>query len=108
MLSKYLSELQEILTRLNPYKAILFGSSAEGNFTDDSDIDLIVVLKKDEMPKTFDERIQNYSRVKEFFKPLKNEVPMDIIVYTKAEWSHFIKADNSFTRNVLKRGEVLI
>ena len=108
MLAKYLSDIKGILTQLNPYKAILFGSSVEGNFTDDSDIDLIVVLQKDEMPKNFDERIQNYSWVKEFFKSLKNEVPMDIIVYTKAEWSNFIKADNSFTRDVLKRGEVLI
>lgn len=108
MLSKYLTELKDILTQLNPYKAILFGSSVYGDFTDDSDIDLIVVLEKNNIPKNFDERIQNYSLVKRFFKPLKDKVPMDIIVYTKSEWQNFIKADNSFTREVLERGEVLI
>ncbi|MGD9732994.1 MAG: nucleotidyltransferase domain-containing protein [Desulfamplus sp.] len=108
MLQNYLVELNDILARLNPYKAILFGSSVYGKFNDDSDIDLIVVLNKDEMPNNFDERLKNYSWVKEFFKPLKYKVPMDIIVYTKTEWSHFIKADNSFTREVLEKGETLI
>lgn len=108
MLSIYLAELKEILTQLNPYKAILFGSSVYGNFTDDSDIDLIVVLERNDVPANFDERIQNYSLVKRFFKPLKDKVPMDIIVYTKSEWQNFIKANNSFTREILERGEFLI
>jgi len=108
MLKRYIAELKEILFRLNPYKAILFGSSVYGDFTDDSDIDLIVVLEKNEMPENFDERIKNYSLVKNFFKPLKDKVPMDIIVYTKSEWEHFLKADNSFTREILERGDILI
>ncbi|MGD9730897.1 MAG: nucleotidyltransferase domain-containing protein [Desulfamplus sp.] len=108
MLSEYLTELKEILAQLKPYKAILFGSSVYGNFTDDSDIDLIVVLEKDDMPKNFDERTQNYSLVKKFFKPLKDKVPMDILVYTKSEWKSFINADNSFTREILERGEMII
>jgi predicted nucleotidyltransferase len=35
-----------------------------GEIRDDSDIDLIVVLDKNEMPRSFDERIANYSSVK--------------------------------------------
>ncbi len=33
---------------------------------------------------------------------------MDLIVYTRQEWDNFIKADNSFTREVLEKGKVLI
>jgi len=107
-LQNHLTELKNILSELNPYKAILFGSYASGEVNRDSDIDLIVVLNKDEIPKDFDGRIKNYSFVKNFFKPLKHKVPMDLIVYTKTEWNNFIKADNSFTREVLEKGETLI
>ncbi|MBF0200364.1 MAG: hypothetical protein HQK66_03450 [Desulfamplus sp.] len=48
---------------------------------DESDLDLIVILEKNDMPRNFDERTHNYSWVKEFLKPLNNNVPMDIIVY---------------------------
>jgi len=104
----YLTELKSILADLNPYKAILFGSYADGKADEDSDIDLIVVLDKDQRTRTFDERAENYSSVKECFNSLKYRVPMDIIVYTRPEWYDFVKADNSFTREILEKGKSLI
>ncbi|MCI5137802.1 MAG: nucleotidyltransferase domain-containing protein [Candidatus Electrothrix sp. AR1] len=108
MLQNYQTELENILTELKPYKAVLFGSYAYGKVGDDSDIDLIVVLDRDDIPRSFDERIENYSFVKKYFKFLKRKVPMDLIVYTRREWDNFVKADNSFTREVLEKGKVLI
>ena len=108
MLQSYLGELKNILKELNPYKAVLFGSCACGEPNDDSDIDLIVVLNKDELPKNFAERSENYSLVKKYFDILKTKVPMDLIVYTKCEWEEFIKADNSFTKEILDKGKVLV
>jgi len=101
-------ELKNILTGIKPHKAILFGSYAYGKINDDSDIDLIVVLDKNDLPKNFDERAENYSSVKKYFSSLKHKIPMDLIVYTRREWNDFIKADNSFTREILEKGEVLI
>lgn len=77
MLRNYLTELKNILTGLNPYKAVLFGSYAYGEVGDDSDIDLIVVLDKGSMLKGFDEGVANYSSVKKYFTFLKHKVPMD-------------------------------
>ena len=108
MLQNYLTELKNILTELNPYKAVLFGSYAHGKVSDDSDIDLIVALDRDDVPRSFDERIKNYFFVKGYFKFLKRKVPMDLIVYTRREWDNFVKADNSFTREALEKGKVLI
>ncbi|MBW1649757.1 MAG: nucleotidyltransferase domain-containing protein [Deltaproteobacteria bacterium] len=102
-----MTELKNILTEIKPYKAILFGSYGYGKIKDDSDIDLIVVLNKKDLPKNFDERSKNYSFVKKYFKFLKHKIPMDLIVYTKQEWDNFIKADNSFTREILEKGEFL-
>ena len=103
-----MSELTNILNSLNLYKAILFGSYAYGEAGYDSDIDLIVVLNEDGMPTSFEERIKNYSSVKKHFDFLKRKIPMDLIVYTKAEWENFVKADNSFTKEVLEKGKTLI
>lgn len=108
MLQEYLVELKNILAELNPYRAVLFGSYAEGTARVDSDIDLIVVLNKHELPKSFAERSENYSLVKRYFKLLKTKVPMDLIVYTRREWDDFLKSENSFTREILEKGKVLV
>jgi predicted nucleotidyltransferase len=108
MLHEYLAELKNILAELNPYRAVLFGSYAEGTAQTDSDIDLIVVLNKNDLPKNFSERIENYSLVKKYFKLLKAKVSMDLIVYTRREWDDFLKAENSFTREILEKGKVLV
>lgn len=108
MLQEYLAELKNILAELNPYKAVLFGSYAYGEPNDDSDIDLIVVLNTNELPKSFAERSENYSLVKKYFSLLKEKVPMDLIVYTKREWEEFLKADSSFTREILAKGKYLV
>ena len=108
MLQQYFVELKNILSELNPYKAVLFGSCACGESNDDSDIDLIVVLNNNELPKSFAERSENYSFVKKYFSLLKDKVPMDLIVYTKSEWEEFIKADNSFTKEILEKGKILV
>ncbi len=108
MLHEYLADLKNILAELNPYRAVLFGSYAEGTAQPDSDIDLIVVLNKDDLPKNFSERSENYSLVKKYFKLLKAKVPMDLIVYTRREWDDFLKAENSFTQEILEKGEVLV
>jgi predicted nucleotidyltransferase len=108
MLQEYLVELKNILAELNPYRAVLFGSYAEGTARADSDIDLIVVLNKHDLPTSFAERSENYSLVKKYFKMLKAKVPMDLIVYTRREWDEFIKAENSFTQEILEKGKVLV
>ncbi|VEN73872.1 conserved hypothetical protein [Candidatus Desulfarcum epimagneticum] len=108
MPQNHLIELENILAELSPYKAVLFGSYAYGEIGADSDIDLIVVLDKNQPPKNFDERTENYSSVKKYFKHLNVKVPMDLIVYTRPEWDCFIKADNSFTREILEKGKFLV
>ena len=108
MLHNYLTELKNALAHLNPYQAVLFGSYAYGEVHEDSDIDLIVVLDKNEPPKNFDERAANYSSVKKYFRALKNKIPMDLIVYTRSEWDNFLQADNSFTREIMEKGKFLV
>jgi len=101
MLHDYLEELTKSIKELKPYKAILFGSYANGTPHEDSDIDLVIVIDKDNMPKTFAERMSNYSTVKKYFKSLHKKVPMDILVYTKAEWNLLLEVNNSFSKEII-------
>jgi predicted nucleotidyltransferase len=67
-------------------KLVLFGSYAKGNFSDDSDIDFIVVSKTFR-DMNFIERIDktmyiDSKMIKEFLKPF------DILYYSDIEWDN--------------------
>ena len=104
----YLETIKEKLIELKPYKAVLFGSYAYGKIHGDSDIDLIVVLDIEDMPKSFSERMENHSKVRSHLRLINQEVPMDILVYTKHEWEKLIELDTSFTKEILKKGKPII
>jgi len=108
MSQQYLTELTQSLNKLKPYKAILFGSYAEGTIHEDSDIDLIIVLNKDSISTSFGERMSNYSYVKNYLRALNKKVPIDLIVYTKAEWFKLLESNNSFCKEILQKGVSLI
>ena len=47
----YIDLLIKALKQSDPYKIILFGSYAAGTATDDSDIDIVVILDNDDVAK---------------------------------------------------------
>ena len=105
MISANLKE--EIIKKIapkNPYKIILFGSHASGDFDDMSDIDLLVVLNKDEMPRTFKEKSSNYLEINRLLRDINKKVSMDLVVMTRAQWERFIEQDSGFAREVHSKG----
>ena len=102
---------QEILTKLttglNLYKVILFGSFAYGKPGRESDVDLIVVTDDDYMPKNYEENMQCYLKVSSALRDIKKRIPVDLIVHTKPMHEKFIQLGSMFSRDVMKRGEVL-
>lgn len=103
-----ISQIAQRLKALNPYKAILFGSWASGVAVDESDIDLVIVLDVEGMPKSFSERMKNHSRVRSRLRSINREVPMDVLVYTKAEWNQLMRLNTSFAREILKTGRAIL
>jgi predicted nucleotidyltransferase len=91
-----------------PYKLILFGSHAYGSAGEESDIDLLVVLNTDEMPKSFKERYSNYLEVSRLLRDINKKVSMDLLVMTKAQWERFIELDSGFAKEVNSKGINLI
>ena len=87
---------------------ISFGSYAWGNPTEDSDIDLVVLLDENGFAKTFKERIDTIGRVSKLFYDLKAKIPMDILVYTKEEWKKADEVNSSIFKEIKNTGISLL
>jgi predicted nucleotidyltransferase len=101
----------EIISRLSgkkPLKVILFGSRARAEFDEGSDIDLIVVLDKEGVPRTFKEKTENFLEVNRLLRGLNKRLAMDLVVMTRAQWERFVETDSGFSREVKEKGLPLI
>jgi len=86
---------------------ILFGSYANDNFHEDSDIDLVVILKEKGINGTYRERLERTVRVSKLLNPLRKHIAVDVLVYTKDEWIYLIKKGSLFLKDIDKKGSCL-
>ena len=102
---------KEITARLSskkPLKVILFGSGAWGDFDKESDIDLLVVLDKEGIPRSFKEKTENFLEVSRLLRDLNKRMAMDLVVMTRTQWERFAEMDSGFLREVQEKGLLLI
>ncbi len=104
---KYIPEIINKLKQINPYKIILFGSYANRNVSEDSDIDLIVVLDSLEIAKNYDDKIKNKLIVRKSIYDLSKKVPIDLVIYTKDEYDIILNNENSFFTEIENTGKTL-
>ena len=100
-------EMTERLKALKPYKVILFGSYANGNPTEDSDLDVAVILDSDEIAKTFREDMDRWHPVAKAVREVHYKIAMDILVYSKAEIKYLKEEGNDFIKEIESTGKVL-
>lgn len=91
--------VNKIKAHFHPEKIILFGSYAWGEPTEDSDIDLFVIMQSNLR------RDERTVQVSDLFP--HRLFPLDIIVYTPEEVVLSLKRDNPFIKEILKEGKVL-
>jgi predicted nucleotidyltransferase len=97
-------KISEALKPLNPEKVILFGSYAWGKPSEDSDIDLIVVLDSEAVSKTYHYRMMNRLRVRRALDALNRDYALDVLVYTVPEWKDFQNQGSAFSKEIASRG----
>lgn len=88
-----------IVETFHPEKIILFGSYANGNPTEDSDLDLLIIQKTD-LPKK-ERRLPIRKVLREF------RIPMDIIIYTPEEVDYWKNASMAFVTRAINEGKIL-
>jgi len=85
-------------TEYKPEKIILFGSLADGNVKEWSDIDLLIVKKS---KKRF------LDRIGEIIELCSPSVGTDFIVYTPEEFRRLAEEEPFIQEEILKKGTVL-
>ncbi len=96
-LEKELDRLLSGIIKFGVEKVILFGSLSSDNVHKSSDIDLVIVQKT---KKRFFERSDI------FYRYLKPNVAVDILVYTPNEFNK-MRDKNSFMKSVLNKGRII-
>ena len=105
--NRYIALIVEKLKTLHPYKVVLFGSYAYGSPNANSDIDLLVVLDSDRIPKNFRENMANKLLVRNTLWEVNKETSIDLIVYTKPMYQKFNALGSMFSKELLEKGKVL-
>jgi predicted nucleotidyltransferase len=91
---------QKLVIALNPEQIILFGSYAYGEPTEDSDVDLLVIVSQSDEPR--------YRRARHAYKVLRGiGIAKDILVMTRAEVDRKANVPSSLINQVLSQGKVL-
>lgn len=96
-------QIDEIVNRIassyNPDKIILFGSYARGNYSENSDLDFILI-KETTAPKH-----KRGVEVRKLFFGLP--IPMDFKIYTSAEFNNELANKYSFLSSAIKGSKIL-
>jgi predicted nucleotidyltransferase len=91
--------VRRIVTTLHPEKVILFGSYVYGTPSDDSDVDLLVILETRSRP------VDRYLAVSRLLRP--RPFPLDILVKTPEEITQALQKGDAFIREIMSQGRVL-
>jgi predicted nucleotidyltransferase len=103
----YIDLLIEALRQSDPYRIILFGSYAKGTATDDSDIDMVVILDNYDVAKTYEERLKKKLYINKLVRNINYKVALDILVYSRAEYEIVKGIGNYFIDEIEQTGKII-
>lgn len=92
------SVTRQVVEQFHPQKVILFGSYAYGQPTEDSDVDLLVVMDTDEPPLHVAAKIA---------AAIEHPFPLDIVVRTPEEFVAAVHRKGVFATEVATKGVTL-
>jgi uncharacterized protein len=107
IISKLIEEITLVLMSEGAEKIILFGSYAYGNPDDQSDLDLLVVSPDDFIPETNHDKMVLHHRYNSRIKKFREQIPIDLMVYTKAMYNRLMLSPNMFFREISQKGKIL-
>ena len=85
--------------RFHPERVILFGSYAQGEPNEDSDVDILVIMDHN--------RLRNVEQAITIRLQVDAPFPMDLLVKRPSEISERLSMNDTFLKSVLQHGQVL-
>ncbi len=99
ILNEDIQQLSENIAReFRPERIILFGSYAYGTPTNDSDVDILVILPFDGKPM---------HKALEILKKVRPNIPVDLLVRTPDQVKDRIDKNDWFLREIVMKGRKL-
>ena len=89
---------RQVARQFHPNKIILFGSYAYGKPTEDSDVDMLVVMKF---------KGRGARKASEILLATDPRFPIDLLVRTPAQIKTRLKLGDFFIREITQKGKVL-
>lgn len=89
---------KQVAKNYKPEKVILFGSVARGDYSEDSDIDMLIVKQTSE---------RRIDRIKRVLLSVDYSLPFEPLVYTPSELKERQRLGDHFILQALKEGKVL-
>ena len=103
-----LDDIVSCLLTVDPYRIVLFGSLAAETGSSESDIDLLVILDSEAISQTYDEeRMKRRLTVRNSIREINRQIPIDLVVYTRAEYELLQKQGASFLNGIESSGKTL-
>ena len=102
-----LDSLVSALKSSNPYRIILFGSYAHGHPNENSDIDLMVILDNNTIARNYEERLNRKVYIRKLVFEINEKMPLDILVYSKAELQKIKQYGNYFIDEIERTGRII-
>jgi len=106
-MDEIIKEIIENLQKIKPLKIILFGSYAKDRYDEESDIDLIVILDTDIIPKNYNQKLDLKVEVRDCIYDLSRKIPIDLVVYTNGEFELIKKNRTSFYNEIENTGKII-
>ncbi|MBT3295352.1 MAG: nucleotidyltransferase domain-containing protein [Verrucomicrobia bacterium] len=88
----------DLVAKFRPERVILFGSYAEGRPTEDSDVDLLVVM---------DHPGRDVEQAYKIRRSVKRSFPLDLVVRTPETVHRRLSQNDTFLSTVFSRGRTL-
>jgi hypothetical protein len=93
-----IEQIARDLAKINPIRAILYGSYARGDYHEASDFDLLVIKETD---------LPFLKRGLEVLEAVETKVHVEPLVYTPQEIDEMIKLGNPLILDALSEGRVI-
>jgi len=90
---------ERIVETIHPLRIILFGSQARGDFHQESDIDICIIVSS---AKDWFDRQLEFRKAVQF-----PDLEIEPHIYTQHELDRMIENENPFIQQILKEGQVL-
>lgn len=88
-------------------RIIVFGSSADGTTTADSDLDIAVIVQEPARFENYDQRLEAKSEIRACLDDINQSMPIDLLLYSEEEYAELLRKNGFIATEVAAKGQTV-